>query len=91
MSSNGLVFDFPGDPRRAFSLDLNTMTLVSKTGIVYRGVYDWTSSRGFQLMTWSSVKNIDFTRITHPALDGSYLRMECPVYGEATCVYFKRE
>lgn len=76
---------------RAFSLDLNTMTLVSKTGIVFKGVYDWTSSRGFQLMTWSSVKNIDFTRITYPALDGSYLRFVCPVDDEDMCVYFKRE
>ncbi len=91
MSSNVVVFDFPEDPRRAFSLDLDTMRLVSKTGTVYRGVYEWTASSGFRRMIWIHVRNIDFTSIAYPALDGSYLRVQCPVYGEEACVYFRRE
>jgi hypothetical protein len=91
MSSNVVVFAFPRDPARAFSLDLDTMVLITKTGTAYRGVYDWTSSCGFRRMRWSHVKKIDFTQITYPALDGSYLRFVCPMDGEETCVYFRRE
>lgn len=80
------------DPRRSFCLDLTTMTLVTKSGEMYKGVYEWLGyPAGYRFMTWAQVKSIDFSRISYPALDGSYFRFECPVDGQQTCIYFKQQ
>ena len=89
-----VIFDMPSDPRRSFCLDLTTMTLVTKSGEMYKGVYEFIVTgyvARYQLMTWAQVKSIDFSRISYPALNGSYFRFECPVDGQQTCIYFKQQ
>ena len=80
------------DPRRSFCLDLTTMTLVTKSGEIYKGVYEWLGyPAGYRFMTCTQVRSINFSRISYPALDGLYLRVVCPVNGVETCIYFKQQ
>jgi hypothetical protein len=88
--NNEVAFSLRDDPRRSFRIDLDTMTLVTECGTVYKGVYLWKGHPlKYHLMNDDEVKSIDFTKISFPALDDPCFRIVCPVDGLDTCVYFK--
>lgn len=79
------------DPKRSFRINLDTMRLVTESGAVYQHVYLWKGfPAGYERMNEDQLKSIDFTKISYPALDDSYMRVQFPVDGENMCVYFKR-
>jgi hypothetical protein len=90
MFNQMVIFDFPKDARRSFVLDLKTMNLKTKSGNLYSGLYLWTASGGYELMSLHRLSGINFTKISYPALDDSCMRFVCPVDGEDMCVYFKQ-